>query len=295
MTGRASGWGEAGVGLFLRACALVSVLVTISIVATLGVEASAFFAKVPLWQFLFDPEWTPLFADPHFGIGALLAGTVLTSGIALAVAAPCGLLAAIYLSEFSPPRLRAWLKPMLEMLAGVPTVVFGYFALLVVTPWLQDVVPNLSGFNALGAGIVMGVMITPLICSISEDALHAVPRGLREAAWALGAGEVRTVLSVVLPAARSGIYAAFTLGVARAVGETMIVAIAAGQQPRLTLDPRVPVETMTAFIVQISMGDVPAGTLAYQTLFAVAAALFLMTFALNLLGQRLAGAARRAG
>jgi phosphate transport system permease protein len=292
---RAAGLGEQAVRLLLLCCAAASVLVTVGIVLTLGVEALPFFRAVPLSEFLFDPEWTPLFADPHFGIGALLSGTLLTSAIAMAVAGPLGLLAAIYLSEFAPPRLRAWLKPVLELLAGVPTVVFGYFALLVVTPLLQGVVPGLSGFNALSPGIVMGIMILPMVCSLSEDALHAVPLSLRESAWALGAGQVRAVVEVVVPAARSGILAAVTLGVARAVGETMIVAIAAGQQPRLTLDPRVPVETMTAFIVQVSMGDIPAGTLAWQTLFAVATALFAMTFTLNLLGQRLAGAARRAG
>jgi phosphate transport system permease protein len=201
------------------------------------------------------------------------------------LALPLGLLAAIYLSEFSSPRLRRWLKPALELLAGIPTIVYGYFALVFVTPALQKVVPGLAGFNSLGAGVVLGVMLIPMISSLSEDALFAVPHSLREAAFALGAGRLPTILRVVLPSAMSGIAASVILAASRAVGETMIVAIAAGQQPRLTLDPRVPVETMTAYVVQVSMGDTPTGTLEYRTIFVVGAALFLMTFAMNALSH----------
>jgi len=280
-------------GLF--ACGALSVLTTAGILTVLATETAAFFAEVSLGAFLLDTQWTPLFAEKHFGIWPLVGGTALTSAIAIAVALPFGLLSAIYLAEFARPGARQALKPLLELLAGVPTVVYGYFALVVLTPLLQRAVPGLAGFNALSAGVVMGMMITPMVSSLSEDALSAVPRGLREASLALGASPVRTVLSVVLPAARSGILAALTLAISRAVGETMIVAIAAGQQPRLTADPRVPIETMTAYIVKVSMGDIPAGTLEFRTLFAVATALFLLTFAMNALGQRLAARARRVG
>jgi phosphate transport system permease protein len=213
----------------------------------------------------------------------LVAGTVLVSAIAMVVALPMGLLSAIYLCEYAPPRVRRLIKPVLEILAGVPTVVYGYFALLFVTPLLQRVIPDLAGFNALGPGIVMGIMILPLVSSLSEDAMQGVPRGLREAAYALGATKMQTSLRVVLPAAFSGITAAFILAASRAIGETMIVAIAAGQQPRLTASPLVPVETMTAYIVQVSLGDTPQGTLEYRTIFAVGMLLFLGTFVLNLM------------
>lgn len=272
----------------LLASALFSVVTTAAIVFVLFGEAGQFFAQVPLSAFLFDDEWTPLFAQQHFGIWPLVAGTFLTTSIALAVAVPFGLLAAIYLGEFAPSSMRRVLKPTLELLAGVPTIVYGYFALVVLTPMLQRVMPDLGGFNALSPGIVMGVMITPMIASLGEDALRSVPDGLREGAYALGAGKLATVFRVVLPTARSGIVASLVLATSRAIGETMIVAIAAGQQPRLTLDPRVPVETMSAFIVQIGLGDTPTGTLAYQTIFAVGASLFVVTFAANLLSQRLA-------
>jgi len=255
----------------------------------------AFFAEVPISRLFLDTEWTPLFADQHFGIWPLVAGTLLTTAIAIAVALPLGLLAAVYLSEFASERLRRALKPALETLAGVPTIVFGYFALVAVTPLLQGVVPGLASFNALSAGLVMGLMIIPVISSLSEDAIYAVPRSQREAAFALGARRLPTIFRVVLPQAFSGIAAAVLLAVSRAVGETMIVAIAAGQQPRLTLDPRVPIETMTAYIVQVSMGDVPAGTLEYRTIFAVGTLLFLMTLGFNALGLHFARGARRAG
>ncbi|MBI4951048.1 MAG: phosphate ABC transporter permease subunit PstC [Myxococcales bacterium] len=279
--------GERVAGALLATAAAVSVLTTIGIVAVLVREAAAFFAEVSPAQFLLDTEWTPLFADKHFGIWPLVAGTLLTTGIAIAVALPLGLLAAIYLSELASDRVRRWVKPALELLAGVPTVVYGYFALSVITPGLQRFVPGLAGFNALGAGVAMGIMILPIIASLSEDALYAVPANLREGAYALGATKLGTVFRVIVPAAASGIGAAAILGVARAVGETMIVAIAAGQQPRLTLDPRVPVETMTAYIAQVSLGDTPHGTLEYRTIFAVGLALFLLTLALNVLSHRL--------
>jgi phosphate transport system permease protein len=231
---------------------------------------------------VFGTEWTPLFAMPHFGVLPLIMGTVLVSTIAMLVALPMGLLTAIYLSEYSSEGLRRVVKPVLELLAGIPTVVYGYFALLFVTPLLQQFIPSLSGFNALGPGIVMGIMILPLVSSLAEDAMRGVPRGLREGSYALGATRMQTSLRVVVPAAFSGITAAFILAISRAIGETMIVAIAAGQQPRLTFDPTVPVETMTAYIVQISLGDTPQGTLEYRTIFAVGMLLFIGTFGLNI-------------
>lgn len=284
---------ERGISLFFLACSTISIVTTFGIVGVLLFETLGFFREVSFAQFFLDTEWTPLFAEKHFGIWPLLAGTFLTTAIAVAVALPMGLMSAIYLSEYAGLRARRLLKPSLELLAGIPTVVYGYFALTAVTPFLQKIVPGLSGFNALGAGVVMGVMILPVIASLAEDAIHAVPIGLREASYALGAGRLTTIFRVVLPAAFSGIGAAIILGVSRAIGETMIVAIAAGQQPRLTLDPRVPVETMTAYIVQVSLGDTPTGTLEYRTIFAVGTTLFLMTLALNLISHRLRQRLRR--
>ncbi len=266
--------------LFL--CAAGSILITLGIVLVLLFETTAFLRVVPIGEFLFGTVWTPLFYDKHFGVIPLVTGTLLTSAIAMIVALPAGLLTAIYLSEYAASTVRRIVRPVLEVLAGVPTVVYGYFALQFVTPILRTFVPGLAGFNALGPGIVMGIMILPLVSSLSEDALHTVPSGLREGSYALGSTRMQTALRVVVPAAFSGISAACILAVSRAVGETMIVAIAAGQQPRLTLDPRVPVETMTAYIVQVSLGDTPAGTLEYQTIFAVGMLLFLSTFILNL-------------
>lgn len=263
-------------------------LTTAAIVGVLLLETLEFFSEVSLAQFFGDTQWTPLFADKHFGIWPLVAGTLLTSAIAIAVALPFGLLAAVYLAEFARPGVRRVLKPTLELLAGVPTIVYGYFALVALTPLLQRLIPELAGFNALSPGLAMGIMIIPMISSLSEDAIHAVPRTLREAAYALGASRLQTIFRIVLPTAMSGIAASVVLAVSRAVGETMIVAIAAGQQPRLTADPRVPVETMTAYIVQVGLGDTPTGTLEYRTIFAVGAALFLMTFVINLASQRLA-------
>ena len=266
--------------LFL--CALLSIGTTVGIIVVLAVETVAFFREVPIAEFLFGTEWTPLFATPRFGVLPLVAGTALVSSIAMVVALPMGLLSAIYLSEYADPRIRRTVKPVLEILAGVPTVVYGYFALLFVTPILQQFMPGLAGFNALGPGIVMGIMILPLVSSLAEDAMQAVPRGLREGSYALGATKMQTSIRVVVPAALSGITAAFILAASRAIGETMIVAIAAGQQPRFTWNPMVPIETMTAYIVQVSMGDTPQGTLEYRTIFAVGALLFLSTFVLNL-------------
>ena len=278
---------EALIHAALLACSLLSILTTIGIIGVLIFETVSFFRQVSLWSFFTDTQWTPLFADKHFGIMVLASATVLTSVIALLVAVPVGLLAAIYLSEYSPDRVRKVLKPMLEILAGVPTVVYGYFALLFVTPLLKLVIPSISGFNALSAGLVMGVMIIPLVASLSEDALYAVPQSLRDGSYALGASRAQTVTRVVVPAALSGIVASFILAVSRAVGETMIVAIAAGQSPNLTLNPLVPIATMTAYIVQVSLGDVPTGTLEFETIFAVGMTLFVMTFGLNVLSHRI--------
>jgi phosphate transport system permease protein len=261
---------------------MLSILTTAGIVVVLLVETAGFFREVSLWDFLTDTQWTPLFVDKHFGILSLLSGTVLTSVIAMIIAVPVGLLSAIYLSEYAPSTARNVLKPSLEVLAGIPTVVYGYFALLLVTPFLQKFIPSLAGFNALGPGIVIGIMIIPMISSMSEDAMYAVPKNLREAAFALGSSKLRTSFRVVIPAAFSGIAASYILAISRAIGETMIVAIAAGQQPRLTLNPLEPVETMTAYIVQVSLGDTPTGTLEYRTIFAVGMMLFLGTFILNI-------------
>ncbi len=265
----------------LFVCAALSVVITVVLVTVLGIETVSFLKQVPITEFLFGAEWTPLFASQRFGVAPLLAGTILVSAIAIAVAAPMGLLVAIYLSEYAPERLRRFLKPALEVLAGVPTVVYGYFALTFVTPALQGVIPGLAGFNALSPGLVMGLMILPLVTSLSEDAMRAVPMSLREGAYALGASRRQTAVQVVVPAAFSGIMSAIILAVSRAIGETMIVAIAAGQQPRLTANPLVPIETITAYIVQVSLGDAPRGTLEYQTIFALGLLLFVSTFVLN--------------
>ena len=274
--------GEWLIERLLFVCATLSVLTTAGIVAVLTIETAGFLREVPILEFLTGTEWTPLFVNRHFGVLPLALGTILVSAIAMIVALPMGLMSAIYLSEYAHPQIRRVVKPVLEVLAGIPTVVYGYFALMFVTPLLQRVIPGLAGFNALSPGIVMGIMILPLVSSLSEDAMRAVPLGLREGAYALGATRMQTSLTVVVPAAFSGITAACILAVSRAIGETMIVAIAAGQQPRLTANPLVPIETMTAYIVQVSLGDTPQGTLEYRTIFAVGMLLFLMTFTLNL-------------
>lgn len=277
-----SKWVELLVKYVFAGFALISVATTIGIVLTLIFETVEFFGEIPLWRFLTDTEWTPRFVNPQYGIFVLISATLLTSAIALAVALPIGLLAAICLSEYAPSKVRSWLKPALEILAGVPTVVFGYFALLLVTPFLQNFIPALQGFNALSAGLVLGVSIIPLVASLSEDAIYAVPSSLRQGAYALGATKRETIVGVVLPSALSGIVASFVLAISRAIGETMIVTIAAGQNPQMGLNPFVPVMTMTAYIVQASLGDTPAGSLAYRTLFAVGMTLFLLTLVLNI-------------
>lgn len=265
----------------LALCAGVTILTTVGIIWVLLSEAWGFFKVVPLGDFLTDTQWTPLFADKHFGILALLSGTLLTSFIAVAFALPVGLTIAIYLNEYAGSLVRNIFKPLLEILAAVPTVVYGFFALTVVTPFLQGIIPGMAGFNALSAGIVMGIMIIPMISSLSEDALYAVPKSLREASYGMGSTRLQTVFKVTLPAASSGVIVSVILAISRAIGETMIVAIAAGQQPRLTANPLVPIETITTYIVQVSQGDVPRGSLEYSTIFAAGITLFVFTFALN--------------
>ena len=290
---RATPFCERLVEIGLLVTGVLSVFITAAILAVLAFETVGFFQEVTFIEFFGDTQWTPLFSDKHFGIWPLIAGTLLTSVIAIAVALPLGLLIAIYLNEFAREGVRNAVKPALEILAGVPTIVYGYFALIFVTPLLQRVVPGLAGFNALSPGIVMGIMIIPMISSLSEDALHAVPASLKEGAYALGAGRLATIFRVTVPSAFSGIVASVILATSRAIGETMIVAIAAGQQPRWTLDPRVPIETMTAYIVQISLGDTPTGTIEYKTIFAVGTSLFVITFIMNILSQRMARRFRR--
>jgi phosphate transport system permease protein len=268
--------------MFLAAA--VSVFVTTAIVVLLVTESWPFFMQVPLVTFLTDTQWTPVFAQPRYGILPLLTATLWAAGIALAVAVPLGLTLAIYLSEYAPNTVREIVKPALELLEAVPTVVYGYFALLFLTPWFQLVIPGLSGFNLLVPGIVLGIMILPYVVSVSEDAMRAVPAGLREGAYALGMSRWQTAARVIVPGAFSGITAAFILGMSRAVGETMVVAIAAGQNPNLTGDPREGAATITAYIVQMSMGDVPHGSLAYTTIFAVGLVLFIITLTFNIIG-----------
>lgn len=268
----------------LFACAALSVLITAAIVWVLVTESLPFFTQVPLWDFLTDTQWTPVFTEAHYGILPLLTATFWAAGIAMAVATPLGLVLAVYLSEFARPSVREALKPILEMLAAVPTVVFGYFALLFLTPLAKQFIPGLSGFNLLIPGFVMGIMILPYVVSISEDAMRAVPMSLREGAFAVGMSRVQTAFMVVIPGAFSGVTAAYLLGFSRAVGETMVVAIAAGQNPNLTGDPREGAATITAYIVQMSLGDLPHGSLAYSTIFAAGLVLFLITLIFNLMG-----------
>jgi phosphate transport system permease protein len=265
--------------LFLSA--LFTIITTVLIILVLSYETVIFFSEVPIIKFLTDTQWTPLFDDKHFGIISLLSGTLLTTFIAIIVAVPLGLVIAIYLNEYSSKRFRSIVKPALELLAAVPTVVYGFFALVIVTPFLQSFIPGLAGFSALSAGLVMGIMIIPYVSSLSEDALFAVPKSLREASYSMGSTRFQTVFKVTLPAASSGVIVAIILAISRAIGETMIVAIAAGQQPRLTLNPLVPIETITAYIVQVSLGDVPHNSLEYRTIFAAGITLFVFTFLLN--------------
>jgi len=269
--------------LFLAAFSAVAI--TLAIVFILFYESLVFFKEVSLVEFLTSTHWSPLFENPQYGVLPLVTGTLVTSAIALLVAIPIGSIIAIYLSEFAPHKVREVVKPFLELLASVPTVVFGYFALLVVTPLLQVVMPELPGFNMLGPGIVIGIMIIPYVSSLSEDAMHAVPMQMREGSYAMGATRFQTSVRVVTPAAISGIIAAYILGMSRAIGETMVVAIAAGQQPNFTFDPTEAAATITAYIVQVALGDLPHGSIGYQSIFAVGLVLFLMTLAFNILGH----------
>ena len=278
-------WIEKAIEIALLSAALVSVFVTIGIVYVLVSESVAFFRHVPIWQFVSDTQWTPLFDDAHFGIMVLLSGTLTSSAVALAIAIPLGTIIAIYLSEFAPFKLREIAKPFLELLGGVPTIVYGYFALLFVTPLLQRIYPDLPGFNLLSAGLVMGIMIIPYVSSISEDAMRAVPMALREGSYAMGATRYQTATRVVVPAAFSGIASAYILGISRAVGETMILAVAAGMQPNLTFNPLEPAATITAYIVQVALGDLPHGSIGYQTIFAAGLTLMVLTLTFNILGH----------
>lgn len=268
--------------LFLAA--LSSVLTTFAIAGVLIYESIPFFQHVSLKEFLTDTQWTPLFDNAHYGIMPLVAGTLVTTGVALLVAIPLGTIIAVYLSEFAPHKVREMVKPFLELLGAVPTVVFGYFALIFVTPLLQKILPNLPGFNMLSAGVVMGVMIVPYVSSVSEDAMHAVPMFIREGSYAMGATRFQTSVRVVVPSAFSGIAAAYILGISRAVGETMVVAIAAGMQPNFTLNPLEPAATITSYIVQVSLGDLPHGSVGYQTIFAAGLTLMLITLGFNIGG-----------
>lgn len=269
----------------LMAAALVAVATTFAIVGVLLFESLSFFKTVSVIDFLTDSQWTPLFEDAHYGIMPLVSGTLTTSAIALAVAVPIGTVSAIFLSEFASHKTRETIKPILELLVGVPTVVFGYFALFFVTPMLQAIYPQLPSFNMLGAGIVMGVMIIPYIASMSEDAMRAVPMSMREGSYAMGATRFQTAIKVVTPAAVSGIVAAYILAISRAVGETMVVAIAAGQQPNLTFNPLDSAATITAYIVQVAMGDLPHGSIGYQSIFAAGLVLMIMTLSFNIVGH----------
>ena len=280
-------WGEDVIKGLLALCALVSVATTVGIVIALFIPAIEFFREVSLWDYLTGTEWTALFSEPSFGVLPLVAGTVLVTLVAVLVCAPLGLGAAIYLSEYANGRARSILKPTLEVLAGIPTVVFGYFALTFVTPLLQDVGFKVGPFSALSAAIVMGIMLIPTVASVSEDAMSAVPRDLRQGAYALGSTRMQVSTRIVVPAAISGIIASFVLAISRAVGETMIVLIAAGGQPNLTLNPTEAVQTMTAFIAATAQGDVATGTTAYKTIFAVGATLFVMTLVMNMISIRL--------
>src|SRR5688572_5710275 len=275
---------EKAIELALFFAAMVSVFTTVGIVYVLVKESVVFFSHVSLVDFLTDRQWTPLFDDAHFGIMVLLSGTFTSSAVALAIAIPLGTVIAIYLSEFAPFSVREVAKPFLELLGGVPTIVYGYFALLFVTPILQWFYPELPGFNLLSAGIVMGIMIIPYVASISEDAMRAVPMNLREGSYAMGATRYQTAVHVVVPAAFSGIASAYILGISRAVGETMILAVAAGMQPNLTFNPLEPAATITAFIVQVALGDLPHGSIGFQTIFAAGLTLMLVTLAFNLIG-----------
>ncbi|MDP6713368.1 MAG: phosphate ABC transporter permease subunit PstC [SAR202 cluster bacterium] len=270
--------------LFLS-CAVLSILTTVGIVVTLLTQAMGFFFEVSLWEFLTGTRWTPILKPRAYGVLPLVSGTLLVSAIAAIVALPIGLATAIFLAEYAPSKARKIIKPALEVLAGIPTVVYGYFALSFVTPLIQKLIPDLIIFNALSAGLVMGIMIVPMVSSLSEDAMMSVPRSLRQASYALGATRLETSLRVVVPAALSGIVASFILAISRAIGETMLVTIVAGATPNLTANPLESIQTMTAYIVQLSLGEAPHGSLEFNTIFAVGSLLFVMTLGLNLLGH----------
>lgn len=276
---------ERFIEVLLLLSAMLSVAIMLAIIVMLVKESFVFFQHVSIWEFLTDTQWTPLFDDAHYGILPLVSGTVVSSFIALLVALPLGTLIAIYLSEFAPFAVREIAKPFLELLGGVPTVVYGYFALLFVTPLLQVIFPELPGFSLLSAGLVMGIMIIPYVSSMTEDAMRAVPMNLREGSYAIGATRFQTAIRVVMPAAFSGIAAAYILGISRAVGETMVVAIAAGMQPNLTWNPMEPAATITAYIVQVSLGDLPHGSIGYQTIFAAGLTLLILTLVFNIIGH----------
>jgi len=278
---------ERVIEFLLFGAAMISVFTTAAIVYILVKESWIFFEVVPITDFLFDTQWTPLFDDAHYGIMVLLSGTITSSAVALAVAIPLGTIIAIYLSEFAPFTVREIAKPFLELLGGVPTIVYGYFALVFLTPLLQKIWPDLPGFNLLSAGLIMGIMIIPYVASLSEDAMRAVPMALREGSYAMGATRLQTALRVVMPAATSGIASAYILGISRAVGETMILAVAAGMQPNLTFNPADSGATITSYIVQVALGDLPHGSIGYQTIFAAGLTLMLMTLSFNMLGYYL--------
>jgi phosphate transport system permease protein len=282
---RARRWRERGIRGALLACGLVSILTTVGIVAVLVWESIGFFREVSPWEFLTGTQWTPLFKPQHFGVLPLVCGSLLVAVGASLIALPVGLASAIYLAEYAPERVRKTLKPVLEILAGIPTVVYGYFALTFITPVIREVFPSTGVFNAASAAIVVGVMIIPMVASLSEDALYAVPRHLREASYGLGATKYETITRVVVPAALSGIIASFILAISRAIGETMAVTLAAGATPKLTVNPLESIQTMTAYIVQVSLGDTPFGTIEYKTIFAVGLLLFMITLAMNILSR----------
>ena len=269
---------------FLLLAALLAVFTTAAIVYILVSESVPFFSHVSLVDFFTDRLWTPMFDQPHFGIMPLVAGTLVTTFVALCLAIPCGTIIAIYLSEFAPYKVREFIKPALELLGAVPTVVYGYFALLVVTPFLQRLIPSLPGFNMLSAGLVIGIMIIPYVASVSEDAMRAVPNYMREGSYAMGATRIQTAVRVVVPGALSGIAAAYILGISRAIGETMVVAVAAGLQPNLTWNPLESAATITSFIVQVSLGDLPHGSVGYQSIFAAGLVLMVTTLLFNIAG-----------
>lgn len=279
---RARRWRERGIHGALLACGLVSILTTAGIVMVLVWESIGFFREVSVWEFLTGSQWTPLFKPQNFGVLPLVAGSFLVAFGASLIALPVGLASAIYLAEYAPRRAQKILKPVLEVLAGIPTIVYGYFALTFITPLIRQVFPQTGVFNAASASIVVGIMIIPMVASLSEDALRAVPRSLREASYGLGATKFETVTRVIVPAALSGVMASFVLAISRAIGETMAVTLAAGATPKLTANPLESIQTMTAYIVQVSLGDAPFGTIAYKTIFAVGLLLFTITLAMNI-------------